>query len=149
MSLSLHGGQPRSRRADSLSLGGGSLREPINGLKDKLIGLQPKIDAARYKAEAGLSRRGFVSHHGHGPFHEESEERLVHDDLTGESSAGGDSALDDEDGFGHDADHPTVDRDFLADSDEERRAGRYKRPWEVERDEMKWPVAPGEGWKPL
>ena len=169
LSLSTHSSSARARRSDSF--GGGkdgmaNLREPIVGLKDKLLGLRPGLDAARYKAEAGLSRRGFVNHRNGSFFREESEDRLVAD-LTGDDSVG-ESALEDEGGFGQDVDGPSVDRDYPGESDEERRArisrdggramsengrrsgeGRYKRPWEVERDEMKWPVAPGEGWTQL
>lgn len=133
-----------------------NLREPIVGLKDKLLGLQPKLDAARYKAEAGFSRRGFVNHRNGSLFREEGEERLVVDEVTGESLESVEGA----DGFGQD--QPSVDRSG-SDDDDVRRAGekarsksegtgdreRFRRPWEVERDEMKWPVQPGEGWAPL
>jgi len=38
---------------------------------------QPKIDAARYKAEAGLSKRGYVHHSHHSAWAEEGEEGLM------------------------------------------------------------------------
>ena len=138
-----------------------NLREPIVGLKDKLLGLQPKLDAARYKAEAGLSRRGYVNHRNGSLFREEGEERLVVTELTGESL----ESFEGEDGLGQDETSVDVDVDGSEDGQFGRKVGadqkvrsrsegmgergRFKRPWEVERDEMKWPVQPGEGWAPL
>lgn len=153
LSLSLRGAGPRTRRADSAGAAGeGGMAQLKDGLKDRILGLQPKIDAARYKAEAGLSRRGFVNYRSGSVFREEGEERLVDESdeegdgegYFGNGSGNGRRA----DGVGEDA--PTsVD---VEESEDERGPGgrgRERRAWEVERDEMKWPVAPGEGWAPL
>ena len=77
------------------------------------------LSTVRYKAEAGISRRGWVPGL-------EREERLMADNEGLRSTSSSD------DGLGVDAELPT---------DEERRRGP------LERDEMKWPA--GNGWKPL
>jgi len=115
--------------------------------------LQPKLDAARYKVEAGLSKRGFVDHttnsrpHLIGSWGDEGERNLI----------GGTDAV-------------SVDNDSASvlsyedDSADERRklgrgqprggivgvngAGRRDR-LEVDRDELKLPVSVSDGWKPL
>lgn len=190
LSLSQHGTPVRGRRSDSLtgdspSSGGGGgggggaaskeLAQLRDGLRDRWAGLQPRLDHARWKAEAGLSRRGFVSHRGGSVFRREGEERLVDtdDDDDDDDGGGGDGGEGregrgygygggDGDGFGvdrgedGDEEPPSVDRDYRG-SDDERTgrtrgaggASRPRAPWEAERDEMKWPVAPGEGWTPL
>ncbi|KAG2152529.1 uncharacterized protein EDB93DRAFT_1249049 [Suillus bovinus] len=102
---------------------------------------QPKLDAARYKAEAGLSRRGFV-HHSHAPARwvEEGEQGLMtdthHEDDDGahvDNDPTTESPTDDEPSSGEDLEqmkNSGVHRDFLK-----------------EKDNLKWPV--GEGWRPL
>lgn len=133
------------------------------------MGLQPKLDVARYKAEAGLSRRGFVNHGDSSLWHEEGEDHLV---ASGSSSvredSTGDPSVDSDDG-GLGQDLSALDVSANNDALNQRRdtgvfdsrgrsasAGRAsvdvnspkpRRPWEVPRDEMKWPA--GEGWKPL
>ena len=114
--------------------------------------LQPKFDAARYKVEAGLSKRGFVDHttnsrpHLIGSWGDEGERNLI----------GGTDAV-------------SVDNDsgsvlsYEEDSPDERRklgrgqlrggavgvnGGRRDR-LEVDRDELKLPVDVSDGWKPL
>ena len=77
------------------------------------------LSTVRYKAEAGISKRGWVPGL-------EREERLMADNEGLRSTSSSD------DGLGVDAELPT---------DEERRRGP------LERDEMKWPA--GNGWKPL
>ncbi|KAI0360276.1 hypothetical protein OH77DRAFT_1418143 [Trametes cingulata] len=98
---------------------------------------QPALDAARYKAEGALSRRGFVQHGAHGPrwMREEGEARLM-DDVDG---AGGD---------------PYADPDADADADGDalrtgRRSGRGEaergRTWgEVRDDDSSLDHDPGE-----
>ena len=131
------------------------------------MGLQPKLDAARYKAEAGFSRRGFVPHRNASLFHEEGEERLVASEtnsLNGDHLSG--LSIDSDDGLGQDNEmdgsgdekgmrrwgekggfgNEWERRGRSASEGEELRKGKMK-PWEVERDDMKWPA--GEGWKPL
>lgn len=134
------------------------------------MGLQPKLDAARYKAEAGISRRGYVPHANASPFHEESEDRLVTSSASSitENSTGL-SIESDDGGLGQDVsildDEPEGSKSRSGESWDGKRwddSGRTRsfggsgfdgderkprRPWEVERDEMKWPT--GEGWKPL
>lgn len=134
---------------------------PIANIRSTLMGLQPKLDAARYKAEAGLSRRGYVNHPRESLFHEEGEDLLMPpSDGVVEHSTGNSIS---DDGLGQDTtavgengearrwngnDEPWDEgrRGRSASAGGELRKERMK-PWEVERDEMKWPV--GEGWKPL
>jgi len=99
---------------------------------------QPKLDAARYKAEAGLSRRGYVHHSHHSPWVEEGEEGLMVADVESEDGRPG---VD-----------PDYDRAFTDDehsSEEERMRGRrIAAGWDKGHgDSLKWPA--GEGWKPL
>ena len=85
---------------------------------------QPTLDKARYKAEAGLVKRGYVHHAHRSPWAEEGEEGLMGED--------GGASVD------------------VTDSDDDERRGRdlgNGRTWRAERDEMKWPR--GEGWNPL
>lgn len=170
MSLSLHG-----RRKESLSRDGPPKDDsPIANIKNTLMGLQPKLDAARYKAEAGLSRRGYVPHSNSSLFHEEGEDRLVASSNTSSATI---NSVDSEDdgGLGQDISILDMNESELENSGSksaksgERWSGKKweevgrtrsssgggldgdarkpRRPWEVERDEMKWPT--GEGWKPL
>ncbi|KAI9462750.1 hypothetical protein F5148DRAFT_1212416 [Russula earlei] len=98
------------RLARHLSL---STREPLwDDMRDTL-------SAVRYKAEAGLSRRGWVPGL-------EKEERLI-----AERRESGEIASSSEDGLGVDAESPPG----------EERSGS------LDRDEMKWPA--GNGWSPL
>ena len=102
---------PRLARHMSLSA-----REPLwDDMRDTL-------SAVRYKAEAGISRRGWVPRL-------ENQERLI---AERRESGGGPSASSSEDGLG-------VDTESLPD------VGRRRGPSEW--DEMKWPA--GDGWKPL
>ncbi len=102
-----------SRLSRHLSL---SAREP---LWDEMRG---SLSAVRYKAEAGLSRRGWVPGL-------EREERLIAEKRENEGLR---STSNSDDGLGVDAESP---------ADEERRRGA------LERDEMKWPA--GDGWNQL
>jgi len=92
-----------------------SAREPVwNDMRDT-------FSAVRYKAEAGISRRGWVPGL-------EREERLI----TERRGSGGDpNASSSEDGLGVDTESPA-------------REGRHG---PLDRDEMKWPA--GDGWSPL
>ena len=102
---------PRLARHVSLSA-----REPLwDDMRDT-------FSAVRYKAEAGISRRGWVPRL-------ENQERLI---AERRESGGGPSASSSEDGLGVDAESPAD-------------VGRHRGP--SERDEMKWPA--GDGWKPL
>ncbi|KAG0697437.1 hypothetical protein DFH29DRAFT_856980 [Suillus ampliporus] len=104
---------------------------------------QPKLDAARYKAEAGLSRRGFV-HHSHigapGRWMEEGEQGLMTD-----------TRLEDDDGAHVDRDpypEPPIDDEPSSGEDLERMKNyRVRRDFPNEADNLKRPA--GEGWRPL
>jgi len=91
------------------------------------------LDAARYKAEAGLSKRGYVNHTSPSPvtppafkkWADEGEERLI--DTDGDSvTVDGSSVSYDDDGESMPDVRPRHDRRAL------------------ERDEMKLPA--GDGW---
>ena len=69
-------GEARTLRRSSLShsaLSAPGSRDPVTlaGLQRTFASLQPRLDQARYKAEAGISRRGFIQGAG------EERERLV------------------------------------------------------------------------
>ncbi|KAF8163845.1 hypothetical protein B0H34DRAFT_795489 [Crassisporium funariophilum] len=109
-----------------------NIQRTIATLQPKLdaLQIQPRLDKARYKAEAGFSRRGFVRDVGRhkAGVEGEEEEGLFHGN-------GGDAGVDD------------------AEEDDEWMRGRG-RSWDREGggakdgdDNLKWPV--GEGWKPL
>jgi hypothetical protein len=87
------------------------------------------FSAVRYKAEAGISRRGWVPGL-------EREERLITERREGGGDNGGGggvpSTSSSEDGLGVDAGSPN---------------GGARRRASLERDEMKWPT--GDGWSPL
>ncbi|KAI0052003.1 hypothetical protein FA95DRAFT_1553977 [Auriscalpium vulgare] len=96
-------------------------RSPMMHFQKTLSGLGPRLDAARFKAEAGLNRRGY------GRWREDAQQqRLV---STGELP----SASSSEEGLGMD--------ESLTDGEDGAKKG------DVERDDMKWPA--GDGWKPL
>ncbi|KZV66280.1 hypothetical protein PENSPDRAFT_689153 [Peniophora sp. CONT] len=91
----------------------------LNQFRGAFAGLAPKIDAARYKAEAGLSRRGYVP--GMNKRRTEGAQRLVDSDEEEEDGgvAGPSVIEEEEDGLG---------------------SARS-------RDDMKWPA--GDGWRSL
>ncbi|KAG1890478.1 uncharacterized protein F5891DRAFT_1071994 [Suillus fuscotomentosus] len=102
---------------------------------------QPKLDAARYKAEAGLSRRGFV-HHSHAParWMEEGEQGLMTD-----------THREDDDGAHVDRDpnteSPTDDEPSSGEDLARMKNSGVHRDFLKEKDNLKWPA--GEGWRPL
>ncbi|KAH0579780.1 hypothetical protein H2248_002617 [Termitomyces sp. 'cryptogamus'] len=113
---------------------------------------QPRLEKARYKAEAGLSRRGFVRNgdrcersRSKGP--EETEDLLASSPFDGnkgnERLAGGWQGR----GYSYEYegyDPPSVDGSVQASSDDDSSPHRLS-----ERDGLKWPVGEGEGWRPL
>ncbi|KAI0341304.1 hypothetical protein BDW22DRAFT_1358787 [Trametopsis cervina] len=172
MSLSMH-----NRRRDSLPKEGATrddstIDSTISNIKNTLLGLQPKIEAARYKAEAGLSKRGYVPHSNASLFHEDVEERLVSSRASSVTDVTSGVSVDSDDG-GLGQDVSILDIDDRNDSSVRTTAQRWdgrkwddtgrlrsssggalpseerkpRRAWDVERDEMKWPT--GEGWRPL
>lgn len=115
--------------------------------------LQPKLDAMRYKVEAGLSKRGFVDHttnsrpHLIGAWGDEGERNLIGG--TDTASVDNDSAsvlsyednsTDERGRFGY-----GQPRDSTVGVNGDERRGRL----EVDRDELKLPVSVSDGWKPL
>ncbi|KAG1772920.1 hypothetical protein EV702DRAFT_976478 [Suillus placidus] len=102
---------------------------------------QPKLDAARYKAEAGLTRRGFV-HHSHAParWMEEGEQGL----MTDTHQEDDDGAHVDHDPY---TESPTDDEPSSAEDLERMKNSGVHRDFLKETDNLKWPA--GEGWRPL
>lgn len=90
--------------------------------------MRDTISAVRYKAEAGISRRGWV------PGLERDERLITERRESGGGSRGGGvaSTSSSEDGLGVDGESP---------------AGGARRRASLERDQMKWPA--GDGWSPL
>ena len=101
----------------------------LSGRESRWDDMRDTFSAVRYKAEAGISRRGWVPGL-------ERDERLIaerRESGTGTSGRGGvPSGSSSEDGLGVDA---------------ESLAGGARRRTSLERDEMKWPA--GDGWNPL
>lgn len=98
----------------------------------------PMLEAARYKAEAGLSRRGFIQGSSHGK-DETSRGRVgVKEDREGLMSGySGDQ-------YGREEDGVRGGGGLSVDSgDEECAQGRGEHKV-VEQDALKWPA--GEGW---
>ena len=131
---------------------------PLTSLQKTFLQIQPHLDKARYKAEAGLSKRGFVREglghknsrsgglDGDGDELEEGLEDglegLMGGDGGGRKQAGRRRWRNGDGGYDGDSDWTRsegmdhgVQRQY---SDEEDR---------LEKDNLKWPA--GEGWKPL
>lgn len=129
---------------------------------------QPVLDRARYKAEAGLSRRGFVPH-SHSRVYDDAREEEGVGHLVAHGTGG---TAESEDTLGSvgsmgDGTELGVDRGMGGmggmdgggpgwESDGSERGGRgrtgsgyaFGRERERERDSLKLPVE-GEGWRPL
>lgn len=159
---------PRHRRESSTSSGGNAsgghnhespfsnIQRTIATLQPKLDALQPKLDKARYKAEAGLSRRGFVHNRTNkGGIEGEEEEELM-------GARGEDKSEDDWDKASMNG--GVFDDEFAVNGRNNDPATQRMRPdgkgvnnelWEadgdpwvgVEKDNLKWPA--GEGWKQM
>lgn len=120
-----------SRRRDSASVNAPT--SPMAHLQRTLTSLQPKLEAARYKAEAGFSKKGYVHHPHRSPWVEEGEEGLMP-----ASRAKKELGIDwqtDEEGDGGGIDSSFGDEEPGQDSIARGRSGEQ------------WPV--GEGYKPL
>ncbi|KAJ8520802.1 hypothetical protein ONZ45_g2408 [Pleurotus djamor] len=125
----------------------------------KLDALQPKLDKVRYKAEAGLSRRGFVRE-GH-RWEGEDEEGLMddgvdrrsrHSSRAADRGGGADDDWDRTGGMDSGAGIDSGGEDY--DSPLRVRGRKLKGPRDPggpllsdEQDNLKLP--PGDGWKPL
>ncbi|KAG6908042.1 hypothetical protein DXG01_006404 [Tephrocybe rancida] len=111
---------------------------------------QPRLEKARFKAEAGLSRRGYVRERSRSKGPEETEDLLVPSSpfsggkVEGARMTGGWRGRGFGYGYGEEYDPPSVDGSADAGSDNNSSPHR-----ETERDNLKWPVAEGEGWRPL
>ncbi|KAG8216291.1 hypothetical protein J3R82DRAFT_6352 [Butyriboletus roseoflavus] len=116
---------------------------PIANIQKTLTNLhlraQPKLDAVRYKAEAGISRRGYVHHPqlGGARWREEGEQGLMTDTRWAAANVDWDPGSE-----------PTTDEEPSSGEDRSarRRAGP-DRDFLTESDNLKWPM--GEGWNPL
>ncbi|OCH86406.1 hypothetical protein OBBRIDRAFT_797204 [Obba rivulosa] len=110
----------------------------------------PRLDAARYKAEAGFTRRGFVQHSW---ARQEGEERLMDDDGAGldrdeSEELDQDSALEADSSEGEESWERKLRRLKL--QHDEASGSREPVPRVgMERDQLKWPVSESDGWKPL
>ncbi|KAF4615789.1 hypothetical protein D9613_012356 [Agrocybe pediades] len=138
-----------------------NIQRTIANLQPKLEGLNihPHLDKARYKAEAGFSKRGFVRDPGrHKTGVEGEEEEGLMEDGKGRASSVGRMRWGMPGGPEKDVfDDPEVDDDSVDDWTRSRgsrdvfgEAGEVRSvsPLEIgETDNLKWPA--GEGWKPL
>ncbi|KAG6845160.1 hypothetical protein H0H87_012956 [Tephrocybe sp. NHM501043] len=105
---------------------------------------QPRLEKARYKAEAGLSRRGYVRERSRSKGPEETEDLLVPSSPFGNGEVAKIVGRWQGHGYGYDYDPPSVDGSVDMGNDASPSPHR-----DIERDEMKWPVREGEGWRPL
>ncbi|KAE9409290.1 hypothetical protein BT96DRAFT_1012867 [Gymnopus androsaceus JB14] len=124
-----------------------SLQPQLSSMQQQL---QPHLDKARYKAEAGLSKRGFVRDPAIRRRRREDEEGLMRDGIG--------------DGWEQSVQDEEYDDDVEDEDQYERRTSRMPRSMNtggirsreqstgkvgIEKDHLKWPVAEGEGWRPL
>lgn len=117
--------QGPSRNMPLIRTPSSQIQKTISDLQRKA---QPKFDAVRYKAEASISRRGFVHPHTVGRRCDEGEEGLMADTQLDVPSVDSNSATDDELNF------------------DDTRSDRFNHR-RKEADNLKWPV--GEGWTQL
>lgn len=109
-----------------------SIQKTISNLQLKA---QPKLDAVRYKAEAGISRRGYFNHTQFGSsmgWHGEDEEGLMSDTQGAAADVGQDPTS-----------QTVTDNGLSSGDDAEDPRRRFLR----EADNLKLP--PGEGWAQL
>lgn len=123
---------------------------PISHIQKTLSNLQlkaqPRLDAARYKAEAGLSRRGFVPHSPGGKWIEEGERGLMTDTDT-QWEEGDDGTHVDRDAYPY-SEPSSANDESNSEEDKERMDNTgVRRNFLKEADNLKWPA--GEGWRTL
>ncbi|KAH7881884.1 hypothetical protein F5I97DRAFT_462945 [Phlebopus sp. FC_14] len=130
--LSRHLSLTRDRDTTDSSSPMSNIQKTITNLQLKA---QPRLEAARYKAEAGLSKRGYVNpaQFGGTRWREESEEGLI-SDTRWTADPYSESTTDDDPDSGDER----VDRLKSGTSHSDVLTGA---------DNLKWPA--GEGWKPL
>ena len=133
----------------------GAIERTGDKISGRLEAVKPKLEKARFKAEAGLNvRRGWIPPpNPNGTHHISSRE--VREERAGlmrdVDGYGRDGGREDEEGGGFGGGRDIGESE---ESDEGERGvgvgGRgRRRERERERDEMKWPVGPGEGWVAL
>jgi hypothetical protein len=121
---------------------------PMANIQKTLTNLQlkaqPKLDAVRYKAEAGISKRGYVHHAQLGAirWREEGEQGLMADTRWTAANVDRDA----------DSEPTTDDEPSPVEGHGARRETRTTSPEPyrdllTESDNLKWPM--GEDWKPL
>jgi hypothetical protein len=125
---------------------------PISHIQKTISNLQlkaqPRLDAARYKAEAGLNRRGFVPHSPGGRWMEEGERGLMTDTDTRWEEADDGAHVDVDRDTDLYLDPPSADDKPSSEEDRERMEDSgVCRDFLKEADNLKWPA--GEGWRPL
>ncbi|KZT07848.1 uncharacterized protein LAESUDRAFT_742648 [Laetiporus sulphureus 93-53] len=135
----------RSRHSDGIAEPIANLQRTLSTLHQKA---QPRLDSARFKAEAAFAPRGFVQHSQPGSrwLRQEGEERLMSEDET-------DTGRDDE-SVGQDVEETESEKERnerlrklrLGNRDEVPAVDRPQQVG-VERDDLKWPA--GNGWKRL
>ncbi|KAJ4485560.1 hypothetical protein J3R30DRAFT_1374642 [Lentinula aciculospora] len=119
--------------------------------------LQPHLDKARFKAEAGLSKRGFVRDHKSLIRPREEEEALMRD---GRADGWEQQSVEDDDSYEEIEDYmrnrqgAQEDRTPRSMSISVGVGGVGSRKGSVpsvgiEKDNLKWPVGEEEGWRPL
>ncbi|KDR78854.1 hypothetical protein GALMADRAFT_137846 [Galerina marginata CBS 339.88] len=120
----------------------------MNSLQKTIAGLQPKLDKARYKAEAGLSRRGFVRDAGgRAKFGVEGEEEEGLMPMERGRRPVGTGT-----GTGKERERPTVHRRWTSRGDVDGDEGFFDEPQvgdhaeeEVDGDEDEWTRSRGMG----
>ncbi|KAL4068648.1 hypothetical protein V8B97DRAFT_1974046 [Scleroderma yunnanense] len=113
-----------------------NIQKTISNLQLKA---QPKIDAVRYKAEAGISRRGYVNHSHIGAstrWRDEGEEGLMEDTRWTTNV--------DQDFH---SEPVTDDEPIPHDHDNRLNRGRSHRGFPAESDDLKWPDRIKARWK--
>lgn len=167
VSLSLQG-RERERERSPPHSSGHTHNVPLSQFHKALSDLQqkaqPRLDAARFKAEAGLTKRGFVRHGSTDRsrrWREDGETRLVSsDDEYSEGEGGADVDLGLDTGEEEQEEQEGRARSFdlkvarfrngeiaSGGGGEGALNGVKRRSAERERDDLKWPA--GEGWTPL
>lgn len=122
-------------------------------LQRTISALQPRFDAARYKVEAGLSKRGFVDHttnarpHLIGVWGDEGERNLIGgmDKATVDSDNA--SVLSNEDDSLDGRWRPGSGK--LGGATADANGGEPRGRLAVDRDNLKLPVGISDGWQPL
>ncbi|KAJ3721990.1 hypothetical protein C8R42DRAFT_669010 [Lentinula raphanica] len=117
--------------------------------------LQPHLDKARYKAEAGLTKRGFVRDHKPLMKPREEEEGLMQNgraDGWEQLSVADDDSDEGDESYERVRQHDRKGRSLTNGSMSGGTLGGWNgsmAPVGIEKDNLKWPVGEDDGWKPL